>query len=99
MKTYKEFITEASVGKVQGINKDEWTYRGNGFDPKTAPIERYLATKASDFKAFAWEGLRWRNDLNIEADGLKFGHIQDVVASNLDPDFVKADGETFAAGI
>ena len=34
MKTYKEFITEASLGKVQGINKDEWTYRGNGFDPK-----------------------------------------------------------------
>ncbi|UYE90658.1 internal head protein [Klebsiella phage pKp20] len=93
MKTYKEFITEASVGKVQGINKDEWTYRGNGFDPKTAPIERYLATKASDFKAFAWEGLRWRNDLNIEADGLKFGHIQDVVASNLDAAFVKADAD------
>ncbi len=95
MKTYKEFITEASAGKVKGINKDEWTYRGNGvdhpgngFDAKTAPIERYLATKASDFKAFAWEGLRWRNDLNIEADGLKFGHIQDVVDSNLDAAFV-----------
>lgn len=94
MKTYKEFIAEASVEKAKGINKDEWTYRsGNGFDPKTAPIERYLATKASDFKSFAWEGLRWRTDLNIEVDGLKFGHIQDVVASNLDAAFVKADGD------
>lgn len=33
MKTYKEFIAEASVEKAKGINKDEWTYRGNGFDP------------------------------------------------------------------
>ena len=34
MKTYQEFIAEASVVKAKGINKDEWNYRGgNGFDP------------------------------------------------------------------
>lgn len=96
MKTFNEFnamITEAVNGGVKGINKDEWTYGGNGFDSKTAPIERYLATKGSDFKAFAWEGLRWRNDLNIEVDGLKFNDIEDIVAGNLDAAFVKADTE------
>lgn len=91
MKTYQEFICEAVHGGVKGINKDEWTYGGNGFDSKTAPIERYLATKAGDFKAFAWEGIRNRSGLNIEVDGLKFNHIEDYVASNLDAAFVKAD--------
>lgn len=90
MKTYQEFITEATNVGIKGINKDEWTYGGNGFDAKTAPIERYLATKGSDFKAFAWEGLRWKQ-LNIEVDGLKFDNIEDIVAGNLDPAFVKAD--------
>ncbi|AHJ86969.1 putative IPIII internal head protein [Salmonella phage STP4-a] len=88
MKTYQEFLAESIV---KGINKDEWTYGGNGFDSSTAPIERYLATKGSDFKAFAWEGLKNRSDLNIEVDGLKFSHITDYVAGNLDPAFVKAD--------
>lgn len=93
MKTYNEFLVEANAGKPKGINKDEWVYGGNGFDSKTAPIERYLATKGSDFKAFAWEGLQHRSDLNIEVDGLKFAHITDYVASNLDSAFVKADTE------
>ena len=92
MKTFNEFITEAVNGGVKGINKDEWTYGGNGFDSKTAPIERYLATKVGDFKAFAWEGLRWK-PLDIEVDGLKFNDIEDIVASNLDKDFLSADTE------
>ena len=95
MKSFGEFetmITEAQAGGHKGINKDEWTYGGNGFDSKTAPIERYLATKGSDFKAFAWEGLRWKQ-LDIEVDGLKFNDIEDIVASNLDSDFLSADKE------
>ncbi|ARB05908.1 hypothetical protein fHeYen901_135 [Yersinia phage fHe-Yen9-01] len=92
MKTYNEFIFEAAGG-IKGINKDEWTYGGNGFDSKTATIDRYLATKVADFKAFAWEGLKYRNDYKIEVNGFKFDNIMDVLASNHDADFLAADKE------
>ncbi|WDS61662.1 hypothetical protein [Cronobacter phage vB_Cdu_VP8] len=91
MKTFQEYMNEAAPDKPKGINKDEWTHGGNGFDSSTATIDRYMATKAGDFKAFAWEGLINRQDLSIEVDGLKFDHIQDIVANNLDAAFVKAD--------
>lgn len=91
MKTYQQFLTEASAGKPQGISKEEWdSRRTGGFDPKSASLDRYLATKGSDFKAFAWEGISNR-ELDINIDGATFTGIDKFVPSNADADFKAAD--------